>query len=141
MTTPSKRRAPPRAHLYCDISDRRSLAGGFIPCFEDKDGDGRLETRYLGSTRVNTPSTILMLANPDRVEPAAFREAADTERPLVRIGLEPCALGRRPTFKLVISTEVGLWAGGGRCQSAEQTLQNIGIGIVVESTENGVVIA
>jgi hypothetical protein len=127
-----------RAHLYCDIGGRRALAGGFVPCFEDQDGDGRLETRYLGSTRWDAPTTFLMLAAPDTIEPAAYREAETHERPIVRLGFDPCALGRRPTFKLVISTEPGHWSGGGRCQSAEQTLQNIGVGLAVESTEQGV---
>jgi hypothetical protein len=130
--------AGPRVHLYCDISARGALAGGFIPCFEDQDGDGRLETRYLGSTRVNIPSTFLMLAAPDAITPAAYREAQPQERPIVRIGFEPCALGSRPTFKLVISTEVGRWSSGGRCRSAEQTLQNIGVGLATENSENGV---
>lgn len=130
--------AGPRVHLYCDISARRSLAGGFIPCFEDQNGDGRFETRYLGSTRVNIPSTFLMLAAPDTIEPAAFREAEAHERPVVRVGFEPCARGRQPTFRLVISTEVSRWSGGGRCRSAEQTLQNIGIGFATLNTESGV---
>lgn len=131
--------AGPRVHLYCDISARRSLAGGFIPCFEDQNGDGRFETRYLGSTRMNIPSTFLMLAAPDTIEPAAFREAEAHERPVVRLGFEPCALGRLPTLRLVISTEVGRWSGGGRCQSAAQTLQNIGVGFATQSTESGVI--
>jgi hypothetical protein len=130
--------AGPRAHLYCDISTRGALSGGFTPCFEDQDGDSRLETRYLGTTRVRTPSTLLILAAPDTIEPAAYREAQAHERPIVRLGFEPCALGRRPTFRLVISTEPGHWSSGGRCQSAEQTLQNIGVGFATQEVSNGV---
>lgn len=124
--------------VFCDLSSRRALAGGFIPCFEDRDGDGRVETRYLGSTRTEFPSTFLIVAAPDSIEPATYREAEPHERPIVRIGFDPCALGRRPTFKLVIATLPDEWSSGGRCQTAEQTLQTFGVGFSTEQVEAGV---
>lgn len=129
--------ASPRTRLYCDLNVRRALSGGFATCYEDQDGDGRFETRYLASTRTSVPSTFLIIAAPDSIDPATYREAEAHERPIVRFGFRPCAVGRRPTFKLVVSTGSDEWSTGGRCESAERIRQTTAVQIDVQTADDG----
>lgn len=129
--------AGPRTRLYCDLNARRALSGDFATCYEDQDGDGRLETRYLASTRTTAPSTFLIIAAPDTITPASYREAEAQELPIARFGFRTCAAGRRPTFKLVVAMGDGEWSTGGRCETAERIQQTTAVQIEVQAADDG----
>ncbi len=97
--------------IYCDLSRNRAFHGTNIFCFEDLDGDGRLERRWL-ATSSGDPSFFFRFVAPSRVDPAPFRTAELAERPTFGLALDACSLGRTPTFRWTLSNNNDGWHAG-----------------------------
>lgn len=72
--------------------------GGFasvtVECFQDTDGDGKLETQRRGLLGVNESLGLARVAEGKPITPVAYRPANAAELPALQVGYKSCAPGR-----------------------------------------------
>lgn len=83
----------PRVIAWCDI-DRGMPHGRSYDCYQDLDGDGKLEVqRRAMALNVGEPLTIAKMGPAQPGQPLAYRKASAAERPAYRLVYESCGGG------------------------------------------------
>jgi hypothetical protein len=93
---------PPERHAWCDVPSYDAV---IAVCYQDRDGDGALETRLRGWFGApKDPLSVSRLDSPEKIEPLSYRTAAAEELPQFRIGYESCV--SKPGEQLTTESEL-----------------------------------
>lgn len=85
----SESRAPREQPMWCELTASELNR---VACYEDLDGDQRLESAYRGTVvHRREPLSIHLISHREPISPMSYRPATNEEMPRLRVGYASCA--------------------------------------------------